>query len=297
MFAADPAPRDIDWKAEFRTDGKAKPSLSVRGVSIPLDAKAGTWHKLRLVLVGSRATLWVDGKVVKQHVKLGELKGDEVKAVGAELRSITTRKMSAGEANAVLRNNGGAGYKSIFNGKDFTGWTGPVDNYEVKDEAIVCKPKKGGNIYTRAEYSDFSARVEYRLPPGGNNGLAIRYPGKGQPSQVAMCEVQVLDDTAKMYAKLDPRQYNGSVYGIIAAKRGHLRPVGEWNFMEVTVRGHHIEVELNGTVIVSGDVSKVTKFKDGTHPGRLRLKGHFGFAGHNDPVAFRNIEVRELTGK
>src|SRR5262249_25298431 len=186
----------------------------------------------------------------------------------------------------------------IFNGKDFTGWAGPVDNYEVKDEAIVCKPKKGGNIYTKAEYSDFSARVEYRLPPGGNNGLAIRYPGKGQPSQVAMCEVQILDDTAKMYAKLDPRQYNGSVYGMIAAKRGHLRPVGEWNFIEVTVRGHHIEVELNGTVIVSGDVSKVTEFKDKTpHPGRLRLKGHFGFSGHNDPVAFRSIEVRELKGK
>ena len=56
---------------------------------------------------------------------------------------------------------------------------GPLENYEVKDGAIVCKPNKGGNIYTKEEYGDFVARVEFRLPPGGNNGLAIRYPGKG----------------------------------------------------------------------------------------------------------------------
>jgi hypothetical protein len=153
---------------------------------------------------------------------------------------------------------------------------------------------KGGNIHTREEYSDFVARVEYRLPPGGNNGLAIRYPGKGQPSQVAMCEIQVLDDDAPKYSKLDPRQYNGSVYGMVPAHRGHLRPLGEWNFMEVTVRGPKIQVELNGTRIVDADVSTVTVFKDGTHPGKDRTSGYFGFAGHNDPVAFRNIEVKRL---
>ena len=56
----------------------------------------------------------------------------------------------------------------------------------MKDGAIVCKPKKGGTIYTKEEYGDFVARVEYKLPPGGNNGLALRYPGKGQASQVAV---------------------------------------------------------------------------------------------------------------
>ena len=71
------------------------------------------------------------------------------------------------------------GFESVFNGKDFTGWAGPVDKYEVKDGAIVCKPNKGGTIYTKDEYADFVARVEYQLPPGGNNGLAIRYPGQG----------------------------------------------------------------------------------------------------------------------
>src|SRR5262249_61811925 len=119
-----------------------------------------------------------------------------------------------------------AGFEDVFTGRDFTGWDGPLDGYEVKDGMIVCKPK-GGNIYTKEEYDDFAARVEYRLPKGGNNGLAIRYPGKGQPSQVAMCEIQILDDDAEQYRKLDPRQYNGSVYGMVAAHRGYLRPGGE----------------------------------------------------------------------
>src|SRR5207248_699644 len=119
--------------------------------------------------------------------------------------------------------------------------------------------------------------------------------GKGQPSTVAMCEVQILDDTAPKYAKLDPRQYNGSVYGMIPANQGYLRPVGEWNFMEVTVKGPTIQVELNGTRIVDGDVSKVTEFMhNNPHPGKDRTSGHFGFAGHSDPVEFRNIQIKKL---
>jgi hypothetical protein len=108
-----------------------------------------------------------------------------------------------------------------------------------------------------------------------------------------MCEIQLLDDDADKYKKLDARQYNGSVYGMIAAHRGYLRPVGEWNFMEVTVRGPTIQVELNGTRILDGDVNKATAFMGGKeHPGRTRLSGHFGFCGHSDPVAFRLVRIK-----
>src|SRR6059058_2892676 len=118
----------------------------------------------------------------------------------------------------------------------------------------------------------------FKLPKAGNNGLAIRYPGKGDTAYEGMCEIQVLDDSAKQYAKLDPRQYNGSVYGIVAAQRGYLRPVGAWNFEEVTIKGPTIKVELNGTVILDADLSKVTAFKDNQpHPGKDRTAGHFGF--------------------
>lgn len=191
----------------------------------------------------------------------------------------------------------GDGFKSVFNGKDLEGWAGPVDNYEVVDGAIQCKKGKGGTIHTQEEYGDFVVRLEFRVPPGGNNGLAIRYPGKGDTAYVGMCELQVLDDTAEKYAKLDPRQYHGSAYGMVAAKRGAQKPVGEWNQQEVTVKGSTIKVVLNGEVILDTDLSKEDPEKfmgKAKHPGLALTKGFFGFAGHGDAVAFRNIRIKRL---
>jgi Domain of Unknown Function (DUF1080) len=271
------------------------------------DKPFGEWNKFRILMVGERVTVYLNDKLVVDNARLENF-WDKKKALpkaeviqlqthGGEIRwrNMFIREIPSSEANEILSKHSSKGFESVFNGKDLDGWAGPVDQYEVKDGAIVCRPGKGGTIYTKGEYDDFVARVEYKLPPGGNNGLAIRYPGKGDTAYVGMCEVQVLDDTAKMYEKLDPRQYNGSVYGIVAAQRGYLRPVGEWNFEEVTVKGPNIKVELNGTVIVDTDVSKVTEYMaKSPHPGKDRTSGYFGFAGHNDPVAFRNIQIKKV---
>jgi hypothetical protein len=188
-----------------------------------------------------------------------------------------------------------AGFTSLFNGRDLDGWTGAVDGFEVRDGAIVCKPGQGGTLFTRGRYRDFVVRLEFKLPPAGNNGLAIRYPGSGDAAYAGMTELQVLDDTAPQYANLDPRQAHGSAYGMVASTRGHLKPVGQWNEQEVTVRGSTIKVVLNGTTILDADLATVTTFMaDTPHPGKDRTEGHFGFAGHNDPVAFRNVRIREL---
>jgi hypothetical protein len=274
------------------------------------DKPFGEWNSFRIIMVGERVSVWLNGKHVVDFARLENF-WDKKKALpkaapillqthGGEIRwrNVFVRDIPPAEANEILKKHGSDGFESVFNGSDFTGWAGPIDQYEVKDGAIVCKPHKGGTIYTKAEYSDFVARVEYKLPPAGNNGLAIRYPGHGDTAYVGMCEVQVLDDTAAQYAKLDPRQYNGSVYGIVAAQRGYLRPVGEWNFEEVTVKGPNIKVELNGTVIVDTDVSKVTQYMaNSPHPGKDRKSGNFGFAGHNDPVAFRTVLIKKLDSK
>ena len=80
-----------------------------------------------------------------------------------------------------------------------------------------------------------------------------------------------------------------------AAKRGYLRDAGQWNYQEVTVDGSTIKVELNGTVILDTDLNNVTEFMGGRpHPGKDRASGFFGFAGHNDPVEFRNVSIAEL---
>ncbi|HKI38595.1 MAG TPA: DUF1080 domain-containing protein [Gemmataceae bacterium] len=274
------------------------------------DKPFGEWNSFRILMVGERVTVYLNDKLVVDHARLENFwdpkkalprKGPiQLQTHGGEIRwrNMYVREIPSTEANAILREHGAKDFADVFNGKDFSGWAGPVDQYEVKDGAIVCRPNKGGTIYTSEEFSDFVARVEYKLPPGGNNGLAIRYPGSGDTAYVGMCEVQVLDDTAPQYAKLDARQYNGSVYGIVAAQRGYLRPVGEWNFEEVTVKGSTIKVELNGTVIVDTDVSQVTEYMaKSAHPGKDRTSGHFGFAGHSDPVAFRNIQVKRLDKK
>jgi hypothetical protein len=111
-------------------------------------------------------------------------------------------------------------------------------------------------------------------------------------------EIQVLDDDAPMYATLQQYQYHGSVYGIIPAKRGFLRPVGEWNTEEILVRGSRIRVTLNGTVIVDGDLTEAAR--GGTmdrrpHPGMARAGGHIGWLSHDSVVRFRNIRIRDLS--
>jgi hypothetical protein len=141
--------------------------------------------------------------------------------------------------------------------------------------------------------------LQIRIPPGGNNGLAIRYPGEGDPAYAGMCELQVLDSEAPKYADLDPRQYHASVYGQAAAERGYLREPGEWNVQRLMVVGSRIRVELNGTRIVDADLATIEElmYPREQFQGRDRTSGHFGFAGHGDPVAFKDIAIRSLDGE
>ena len=272
------------------------------------DRPFGRWNHFRILMVGERVTVYLNDKLVVDHARLENYfdrsaplvrRGPiQLQTHGGEIRwrNVFIREIEPKEADAILAAHAADGFESVFSGKDFTGWAGPIGNYAIVDGAMQCKPGKGGTIFTQAEYDDFAARFEFNLPPGGNNGLAIRYPGNGDTAYVGMCELQVLDNTDPKYAKLDPRQYHGSAYGQVAARRGYLRPPGAWNFQEVRVRGSRIEVELNGTRILDADLSKVSEFMYPAErfSGRTRTKGHFGFAGHNDPVRFRDVRIKRL---
>lgn len=276
--------------------------------SVLADKPFGEWNHFRIRQVGSRTSVWLNEKLVvdngimenywNREVPLPAKGPIHLQTHGGEIRwrNIMVREISAEEGNAILRGDDKtAGFKSLFDGKSLDGWAGAKENYEARDGAIVCKPKSGGVLHTKDEYADFVARLEFKLPPGGNNGLAIRYPGAGNAAYAGMCELQVLDNDAKQYASLDPRQYHGSAYGMSPAARGHLRPAGQWNYQEVTVKGSTIKVELNGNVILETDLSTVTEYKDDAkHPGKDLAKGFFGFAGHGDSVMFRNIAIKEL---
>lgn len=295
------------------------------------DKPVGEWNALRVVMVGSRVSVWLNQKLVVDHVVLEnyydknnkKLKPEERLPVpargpiqlqthgGATLwRNIFIREIGAAEANQLLAQRGGEGFTRIFNGQNLDGWTieekgvvkTPGDVMEVKDGTLVWRAGRGGTPYWNQELKDFQVRLMFKLPPGGNNGLAIRYPGKGNTAYDGMTELQIIDEN--YYAarnqpdkKLDLRQYHGSAYGMVPAARGYLRPIGEWNFQEVTVKGSTIKVELNGTVILDTDLSKVdltTVMAKSPHPGKDRTSGYLGLAGHSDPVVFKDLAVKKL---
>ena len=176
---------------------------------------------------------------------------------------------------------------SLFNGKDLTGWK--KANYLVEDGVLVCK---GGNLVTEKQYTNYIFEFDFLLPPGGNNGLGIHYPGSGDAAYSGM-ELQILDNSHPRYAKLKDYQFHGSLYTLQAAKRGHLKPVGEWNHEKVTVDGPLVKVELNGVVILDANLDELNKQKP-KHKGAQRRSGHLCFCGHGAPVKFKNITIKEL---
>ncbi len=190
-------------------------------------------------------------------------------------------------------------FKVLFDGTNMFEWQGNTTDYVIENGEMVVYPNRGGkgNLYTKDEYSDFEFRFEFLLTPGANNGLGIRAPLQGDAAYVGT-ELQILDNEADIYKSLQPYQYHGSAYGIIPAKRGFLKPVGEWNYQEVVVKGSKVKVTLNGTVIMEGDLAEASK--NGTadhreHPGLSRTSGYIGFLGHGDTLRFRNIRIKDLT--
>jgi len=208
---------------------------------------------------------------------------------------LTAASVCAEEAklNVLSPKEAKDGFVSLFDGRTLKGWQGDVKGYIVENGTIVCN-RTGGNLFTAKQYADFLLRFEFKLPPAGNNGVGIRTPLQGIPAYVGM-EIQILDDSDPSYKTLQPYQFHGSIYGVVPAKRGSLKSVGQWNQEEIIADGSRIKVTVNGRVIVDADLSKIDKTPDHEkHPGLHNAKGYVGWLGHGDPVAFRNVRIKTL---
>jgi HEAT repeat protein len=279
------------------------------------DNKLDEWNTFRIIMKGDRVTVYLNGQLVTDNVILENYwdrslpifaeEQIELQAHGSPVayRDIYIKEIPRPKAFELSTQEKKEGYKVLFDGTNMHNWTGNTTDYVIEDGTISVRPKpgkgSGGNLFTKEEFSDFVYRFEFQLTPAANNGLGIRAPLEGDAAYVGM-ELQILDNEAPVYKDLKAYQYHGSVYGTIPAKRGFLKPTGEWNYEEVIARGSKIKVILNGTVILDGDIEPFKK--NGTpdhqeHPGLLRERGHIGFLGHGSPVQFRNIRVKDLSMK
>jgi hypothetical protein len=268
------------------------------------DKPVGRWNTFRIFMIGEKVTVILNGEIVvdnvimenywdKERIKpifpTGQI---ELQNHGNTLyfRNIYIREILTAEEKLE-------GFVPLFNGRDMAGWTENTTGYYAKDGKMICDPTKaGGNVYTSDQYGDFMMRFEFKLTAGANNGLAIRAPLGGDAAYKGM-EIQILEDSHPKYAKLKPYQFHGSVYGVVPAKRDCLKPVGEWNFEEVTAKGRQVTVKVNGKTIVDADLDKASTpetMDHRDHPGLKRDKGHIGFCGHGDYLEFRNIRIKPL---
>jgi len=198
---------------------------------------------------------------------------------------------------AVAGQTGERGFVQLFDGT-LNGWKlvdGKGPGYVVENGVLVCPADGGGNLFTEKEYADFVLRFEFRLTPGGNNGIGIRAPLDGRASYLGM-EIQILDDEHEKYrGQIKATQYHGSIYDVAPAEHGFKKPTGEWNAEEITADRRHIKVVLNGHTIMDTNLDDV---KDPEtlkrHPGLQRKSGHIGFLGHGTRVEFRKVRIQEL---
>ena len=191
------------------------------------------------------------------------------------------------------------GFERLFDGKTLNGWFlrgGVGRGYIVRDGLLVCPADGGGDLLTNKTYRDFVLRFEYKLDKAGNNGIGLRTPTEGDFAYTGM-ESQILDDDSPDYAHLEPGQYHGSIYKVVAAKRGATKPAGQWNKEEITARGRRIKVVLNGKTIVDADLNAVTDPAIiAEHPGIFRDSGHIALLGHGpSEVVFRHLAIQDIS--
>ena len=300
------------WDAEANPAGSGGLFNNEKGPKDPLrkaDRPVGEWNELRILMIGERVTVYLNDERVVDNALLEnywerekpiDASGPiELQAHGNPLwfRNLFIREIPREAAVPPPVTDADEGFVPLFNGRDLEGWTGGGGGYVAEDGKIVVHPERGGgNLYTAGEYTDFVLRFDFKLTPAANNGLGIRAPLEGDAAYVGM-ELQILEDGSPVYWGLQPYQYHGSVYGVVPARRGVLRPVGEWNSQEVTVKGRRVSVVVNGTTVVDADLDEASAAgtMDGKdHPGLSRASGHIGFLGHGSPLELRNIRIKEI---
>jgi len=183
-------------------------------------------------------------------------------------------------------------WKSLFNGKNLKGWkaygteTWKADNGTIFGESTSGKY---GYLLTKRTYKNFDIRLKFNCTSEGNSGLFFHSRITGENPKWG-------PDIVGLQAEIDPARHTGGIYesggrGWVAlptaAGEKAIKPVGQWNSMEVRVQGNHIVTHLNGVEIVNYTYTPA-KYTDG-HIGLQIHTGEHGFR-----IRFKDIEIRKL---
>jgi len=194
------------------------------------------------------------------------------------------------------------GWISLFDGGTLEGWdmTGKPEGWTVDDGAILCTVQGGAYLHTLERFGDFILKTEFKIDPGVNSGIFVRWGDLADPVQTGI-EVQVLDTHGKEPATTHDC---GAIYDLVPPTRNVCKPAGEWNDTVVTCNGSLISVEMNGEQIAEMDVDEWTTPQqnlDGT-PNKFTTalkdfprEGHIGLQDHGGKVWYRNIELKKLS--
>ena len=186
-------------------------------------------------------------------------------------------------------------WKSIFNGKDLSGWVNAKhaakenSKWAVKDGVLFMPGGGGKDICTVDEFTNYELEVEYKVPKGGNSGVYLR----------GTTEVQVHDSKNEKELK---NNIAGAIYAKFSPRKNTSKAAGEWNSFRILHLGPRITVWHNGTLIQDNTYyDGVTGGAMGKFPPSGRaLKGKKGpimLQGDHGPVWYRNLRIRSLFGE
>ena len=211
--------------------------------------------------------------------------------------------------NTITPEEKAAGWKLLFNGTSMDGWRGYREAgipacWKIEDGMLKTLPKvKGNNLVTTQKYDDFEFSWEWRIPPGGNNGVKY-FVTEDRPSAPGH-EYQMIDDAVPEVKRLGPLHMTAAFYGVLPPSAPTpTKPAGEWNQSRVAVRGGHVEHWLNGKKVLEYELgsdsvkaglarSKFRKYPDfGT-----KIRGPIMLTYHSDECWYRNIKIREIAVK
>ena len=207
--------------------------------------------------------------------------------------------------NALSSNERDSGWRLLFDGRTTAGWRAydrpeMPGGWQVVDGALTRATRGGGDIITSESFRNFDLSLDWKLQPAGNSGIFYRAALGSDAIYFSAPEMQVLDDSAHADGRSELTSA-GAVYGLYPARRGIVRPVGEWNTARILVNGNHVEHWLNGQKIAEYELGSEdwrrrvnsSKFKAWREYGQA-AEGHIGLQDHGDWVAFRNIKIRVL---